>query len=67
MPLDHISHVFRAIWKNYIFNTRKPNEKNQIVQSSFYLQFKSKMRLKSYILGLNFVSDLAHVLRPAIF
>ena len=40
MPLDHISHVFRAIWKNYSFNIWKPIEK--IVQSSFYLQFKSK-------------------------
>ena len=27
MPLDHISHVFRAIWKNYIFNILKPIEK----------------------------------------
>ena len=28
MPLDHVSHVFRAIWKNNIFNLCKPIEKN---------------------------------------
>ena len=36
----------------------KVNEKKQIVQSSFYLQFKPKTRSKSCILGLNLVSDL---------
>ena len=39
----------------------KPNSKNQIVQSSIYLQFKTKTRLKSCTLGLNFVRDLAQV------
>ena len=42
VPLDHILHVFRAIWK--------PIEK----LSCSVLQFKSKTRLKSCILGLNF-------------
>ena len=32
-----------------------------MVQSSLYLQFKSKTRLKSCSLVLNFVSDLAQV------
>ena len=39
----------------------KANWKNKVVQSFFCLQFKSKTRSKSCILGLNFVSDLAHV------
>ena len=37
----------------------KPNSKNQIVQSSIYLQFKTKTRLKSCTLGLNFVRDFS--------
>ena len=59
MPLDHISHVFKAVvCKNKIFNIWKPIEKKWIAQSSFHLQFKSKARLKSCIFGLNFVRDL---------
>ena len=43
------------------FLTYQSQLKNPIVQSSNYLQFKSKTRLKSYILVLNFASDLAQV------
>ena len=39
----------------------KANWKNHYVQSSFFLQFKSKTRLKSCMLELNFVSDFAQV------
>ena len=43
------------------FLTYESQLKNKIVQSSFYLQYKSKTRLRSYILVLNFVRDLAQV------
>ena len=52
-PLDHVSHVFRAI--------RKPIEKIKLFSPFFCLLFKSKTRLKYCILGLNFVSDSAQV------
>ena len=41
------------------FLTFKSQLKKYIAQSSFYLQFKFKTCLKSCILVLNFVSDLA--------
>ena len=43
------------------FLTCESQLKNEIVQFSFYLQFKSKTRLRSYILELNFVGSLAQV------
>ena len=39
----------------------KANWNNQIGESFVYLQIKSKTRLKSWIWGLNFVSDMAQV------
>ena len=38
----------------------------QIIQSFFYLQFKSKTYLKSCILGSNLVSDLGQVGRSKV-
>ena len=42
MPLDHISHAFRAIWKKEIFKIWKPIEKIKLFNPPFYLQLKSK-------------------------
>ena len=56
MPLDHISQMFRTICRNNILTVES---QKLHCSSSFYLQFKSKTRLKSCILVLNFVSDLA--------
>ena len=36
MPLDHISHVFRAIWKNQIFNIWKPIKKIKLFNPFTY-------------------------------
>ena len=60
MSLNHISHAFRAIRKNR-FLTFESQLKKPIVQSSFYLQFKSETCLKYSILELNCVSDLAQI------
>ena len=35
MPLDHISHAFKAIWKNKIFNIWKQVEKINLFDPSF--------------------------------
>ena len=35
MALNHISHVFRAIWKHYIFEIWKPIEKINLFNHSF--------------------------------
>ena len=35
MPLDHIPRVFRAIWKNKIFNIWKPIEKIKLFNPPF--------------------------------
>ena len=43
------------------FLTCESQLKNQIVQFSFYLQFMSKARFRSYVLELNFVGSLAQV------
>ena len=55
---------FNAMWSHFAgvqshlkaldFRHLKANRKNQNVYSSFYLQFKSKTRLTSCILELNF-------------
>ena len=47
--------------RTMILNILKPIEKNKIFQSSFHVQFQSKIRLKSCIVVSNFVSDLAQV------
>ena len=42
MPLDHISHVFTAIWKNYIFNIRKQIEKIKLFNPLFTYNLSPK-------------------------
>ena len=53
MPLDYISHVFRAIWKNLNFNISKPIEMIKLFNSPF-IRSLSKTSSKSFILVLNF-------------
>ena len=55
MPLDHISHVFRAIVRTRFLTFWKPIEKMKL-SNPLYLQFKSKT-----LLNLAFWSDLAQV------
>ena len=100
MPSDHNSHLYRAMFKNQIFDIESQLQKLNCstlllltvtigsqfapIQSHFYKpdfwhwkpiaktklfnppftynsEFKSKIRLTSCILGLNFMSDLAQV------
>ena len=61
MPFGSHFACVQSHLKKQDFLRLKGNWKNLIVQSSFYLQFKSKARLKFCILNLNFVIDLAQV------
>ena len=40
--MDHILHIFRAIWKYKIFNIWKPIEKNKLFSPSFACNFSPK-------------------------
>ena len=40
--LDHISHVFKAIWKNYIFNIWQPIEKIELFSPPFTCNYSPK-------------------------
>ena len=42
MPLDHNSHVFTAIWKNWDFNTGKPIEKIKLFNPPFTYNLSPK-------------------------
>ena len=56
-PLDHISYVFRAPFESTTYLTFESQVKKLSCSAFFWLLFKSKTRLKSGMLGLNFVSD----------
>ena len=53
IPLDHISHVFKAIWKNYIFNIESQS-KNLTVQILLLLAIKVQNTFKILHYGVKF-------------
>ena len=66
MSFDSHFARFLSYLKELNFQGLKADWKNEIVQSSFYLQSKSKTRLKPRIFGVNFISDLALVGKQGI-
>ena len=61
MPLDHISHVFRAISKKTRTLKFESQQKKLHFLILLLLQFKSETRFKFCVSMLNFASDLALV------